>query len=179
MAQFRPRRVSNDEALNNLPILEGQFIVVEETEEIYFDRSSSERIPLGSAQGVGTSLFLDGKTTLQLKDKESNVLSEVNLPVISNAILWNNESIDDIGDLDGTTTWDIAEEDREVKFQPIMTINANNINKKAGQLIYDETAQALYIDIDGITRKRASVDAYTKQEIDDIMGDVVSLMEQL
>lgn len=49
MAQFRPQRVATEGALSRLPIREGQFIVVEATKELYFDKSASERIPVGSA----------------------------------------------------------------------------------------------------------------------------------
>ena len=178
MAQFRPRRVSNDEALNNLPILEGQFIVVEETEEIYFDRSSSERIPLGSAQGVGTTLFIDQKK-LQLRDKDNNVMSEVDMPIIANAVAWNTDTIEDVDDVLGVTTWTFDDPDQKIKFKPVMTNNKNTVPIRAGQLVYDKSEKALYVDIDDTNRRTAGVDAYTKQEIDDIMGDIVSLMEAL
>ena len=51
MALFKPYKITSDK-LNSLAIREGQFIIVTDTEEIYVDKSATERIKLGSGNGV-------------------------------------------------------------------------------------------------------------------------------
>ena len=51
MALFKPYKITKNK-LNSLPIKEGQFIIVTDTEEIYVDKSASERIKLGGGSGV-------------------------------------------------------------------------------------------------------------------------------
>ena len=51
MALFKPYKITSDK-LNSLAIREGQFIIVTDTEEIYVDKSATERIKLGGGNGV-------------------------------------------------------------------------------------------------------------------------------
>lgn len=48
---FKPYRVTSSQ-LNSLAIKEGQFIITTDTKMIYADISSSQRIQLGSAEGI-------------------------------------------------------------------------------------------------------------------------------
>ena len=43
MALFKPYKITSDK-LNSLTIREGQFIIVTDTEEIYVDKSATERM---------------------------------------------------------------------------------------------------------------------------------------
>lgn len=59
MALFKPYKITSNK-LSSLPIKEGQFIIVTDTEEIYVDKSASERIKLGGG-GSGITNLVDGE----------------------------------------------------------------------------------------------------------------------
>ena len=65
MALFQPCKVSSSQ-LNSLAKVEGQFIVCTDTQEIYFDESSSSRILIGTAAGAATSIPVDPEDTSDL-----------------------------------------------------------------------------------------------------------------
>lgn len=64
MALFKPYKITKNK-LNSLPIKEGQFIIVTDTEEIYVDKSASERIKLGG--GSGATNLVNGSGTGSIK----------------------------------------------------------------------------------------------------------------
>ena len=65
MALFKPYKITSSK-LSSLPIKEGQFIIVTDTEEIYVDKSASERIKLGGG-GSGATNLVNGSGTGSLK----------------------------------------------------------------------------------------------------------------
>ena len=52
MAQFKPCRVTDDNALDRFPIKTGQFIVVVSTGRMYLDVNDTERISIGGGDSA-------------------------------------------------------------------------------------------------------------------------------
>ena len=96
MALFKPYKITTAAQLELLPIIAGQFIVVESTGDIYYDKDSSTRLNLAKeGYTLNTS---DDK--IQLKDKNNQVVSEVTCPSVVEAVSWNNTEFPDITTFD-------------------------------------------------------------------------------
>lgn len=106
MALFKPYRAETEAKLATLPIVEGQFIICEENQTLYFDKDATHRIPVGKAPDLSLSLI---DSTISLLDGETAV-SEIQVPTVMNAVTWNNESIANTDDAAGVTSWDIVTE---------------------------------------------------------------------
>lgn len=90
MAQFKPYRAKTITKLNNLAIVEGQFIICEENQTLYFDKDSETRIPVGSASDLSLALV---KNVLSLMNGE-DIIDSVEIPLMMNAVAWNNSDIE-------------------------------------------------------------------------------------
>ena len=83
MALFKPYRLTTVDQLNSLPIVEGQFIVVEATGDIYFDKDTTHRVNLAKD---GYTVTISGDT-LSLIDSSSAVVSTATIPSVVNAVV--------------------------------------------------------------------------------------------
>lgn len=59
MAQFKPCRVTDDNALNRFPIKTGQFIVVVSTGRMYLDVNDTDRISIGGSDASSLQIPID------------------------------------------------------------------------------------------------------------------------
>ena len=96
MALFKPYRVTNATQLDSVPIVEGQFLVVESTGEIYFDKNASTRINVAKD---GYTVTISGDT-LSLLDSSGTTVSTATIPSVVNAVEWNNADYPDINHFD-------------------------------------------------------------------------------
>ena len=96
MAIFKPYRVQSSQ-LDSLPKVEGQFIVVEDTQEMYFDKSTTQRIAVGGLTDVNVSIV---NGVLTLTDQNGNTLSTASVPRVIEAVSWNDETLPDTAAFD-------------------------------------------------------------------------------
>lgn len=96
MAIFKPYRVQSSQ-LDSLPKVEGQFIVVEDTQEMYFDKSTTQRIAVSGLTDVNVSIV---NGVLTLTDKDGNTLSTTSVPRVIEAVSWNDETLPDTAAFD-------------------------------------------------------------------------------
>lgn len=96
MALFKPYRLTTAAMLGNLPIVEGQFIVIEETGAMYFDKDNLTRINIGKD---GYTLSINS-SQVSLLDSSNTAVSTITVPTVVDAVIWNNEEYPEINYFD-------------------------------------------------------------------------------
>lgn len=96
MAMFKPYKLATAAQLEQLPKVAGQFIVVEATGAIYYDKDTTTRVNLAKD---AYTLTING-STVSLLDGSNTAVSTATIPSVVNAVSWNNEAAPSINSFD-------------------------------------------------------------------------------